>query len=176
MPLGWFFLPHEALLHGCSQCEYKSSSRAFTTATDHGNVHIPVSTLTLKRLVRCRSARNSRSRFRKFWLFHNFLAIGQMHLFMLPTEVKLQIYEELLACPSTVVKYVPRKIRTTKSRFQPKTASSLSPQLLRVCRQIRREALPILYGNHRFNCAFSARSVGKLRVQIGFKNLRASNI
>ena len=89
---------------------------------------------------------------------------------MLPTEVRLQIYEELLACPSTIVEYVPRKIRTTKSRFQIKTASPLSPQLLRVCRQIRREGLPILYGNHQFNCDFSARSIGKLRAQIGLKN------
>lgn len=83
---------------------------------------------------------------------------------MLPTEVRLQIYEELLACPSTIVEY------TTKSRFQPMTASPLSPQLLRVCRQIRREGLPILYGTHRFNCAFSDCGVEKLRAQIGLEN------
>src|SRR2546421_10610353 len=50
-----------------------------------------------------------------------------MHLFMLPTEVRLQIYEELLACPSVSVEYVPCEIHTTKSRFQLMTWSPLSP-------------------------------------------------
>jgi len=93
-----------------------------------------------------------------------------MHLLKLPTEIRLRIYDELLARPSTVVESVPHKISTIKFRFQIRTAHPLSPQLLRICRQIHLEARRVLYGSHLFNCAFSSLGIEKLRAQIGSTN------
>jgi hypothetical protein len=93
-----------------------------------------------------------------------------MHLLKLPIEIRLRIYEELLACPSAVVESVPHRISTIKFRFQIRTVRPLSPQLLRVCRQIHLEARRVLYSSHQFNCAFSILGIGKLRAQIGPTN------
>lgn len=93
-----------------------------------------------------------------------------MHLLKLPIEIRLRIYDELLACESAVVESVPHRMSTVKSRFQIRTAHPLAPQLLRLCHQIHFEARPVLYGSHQFNCAFSILGIEKLRAQIGPTN------
>ena len=90
-----------------------------------------------------------------------------MNLLQLPTETRLRIFEELLAYPSAIVVSVPHTLPTQNSRFKIRTVRPLSPQLLRVCRQTLLEGRRVLYGSHRFNCAFSVLGIGKLRAQIG---------
>ena len=92
-----------------------------------------------------------------------------MHLLELPSEIKLQIYDLLLANPTLTVQYLFVR-QNFQSAYRCKSAASLYPQLLRTCRQIHDEAAHVLYGSPHFNCASSIHGVERLCAQIGNQN------
>ena len=88
----------------------------------------------------------------------------------LPSEIRIQIYELVLADPSLIVQYL--FIRDGfRSMFRNKTPPALSAQIFRTCQQIAREAAPILYGNPQFDCSNCVNGLEKLQAQIGLKNM-----
>ena len=87
----------------------------------------------------------------------------------IPSEIRIQIYELLLADASLIVQYL--FIRNGfRSMFRNKTPPALSAQILRTCQQIAREGASILYGKPRFDCSDCINGVEKLQAQIGPKN------
>jgi hypothetical protein len=92
-----------------------------------------------------------------------------LHFLDLPAEIRIQIYELLLADSSLTVQYL--FIRNDfRSMFRNKTPPALSSQILRTCRQIEHEAAPVLYSAPRFDCSNCINGLEKLRAQIGFEN------
>src|SRR2546423_225429 len=87
----------------------------------------------------------------------------------LPSEIRILVYELLLADPSLIVQYL--FIRNGfRSMFRNKTPPAISAQIIRTCRQLAREASPFLYGTPRFDCSNCINGIEKLRAQIGPRN------
>jgi hypothetical protein len=87
----------------------------------------------------------------------------------LPSEIRIQIYELLLADSSVVVQYL--FVRNHfRSMFRNKTPPGLSAQILRACKQTAHEGAPILYGVPKFDCSDCIHGVEKLQAQVGPKN------
>ncbi|KAI1612463.1 hypothetical protein EDD36DRAFT_418631 [Exophiala viscosa] len=85
----------------------------------------------------------------------------------LPTEIRLKIYTHLFysrkeikiepAKPASQGAFIfvsdTKEDKETPWLLRPPTASGLSSQILRICRQIHHESLPVLYKSNIFDCA-----------------------
>ena len=93
------------------------------------------------------------------------------HFLGLPSEIRIQIYELVLADPSLTVQYL--FIRNDfRSMFRNKTPPALAAQVLRTCQQIAREGAAVLYGTPRFDCSNCINGLEKLQAQIGPRNFK----
>ena len=76
---------------------------------------------------------------------------SHLSLMQLPTEVRLQILQELLwqAKPLRIETYInwEDRDRIQMTRFEPKASFRFCPAILRVCRQLHEEGEPMLYEN-----------------------------
>lgn len=86
------------------------------------------------------------------------------NLLLLPPEIRLKIYAFLLALPSLIVEPM---YNVQTHPFRLKTTYPLTTQILRVCKKITSEAIPVLYASHSFMCSFDALGVDELLAQIG---------
>lgn len=84
----------------------------------------------------------------------------------LPSEIRILVYQLLLADPSIVVQYLFIGNRS-RSIFRSKTPPALSAQILRTCKQINHEGALVLYGAPEFDCSNCILGVEKLLAQIG---------
>ena len=93
------------------------------------------------------------------------------HFLGLPSEIRIRIYELVLADPSLIVQYL--FIRNDfRSMFRNKTPPALAAQVLRTCRQIAWEGAPVLYGPPQFDCSNCINGLEKLQAQIGPSNFK----
>ena len=90
-------------------------------------------------------------------------------LLELPVEIRMQIYEYLLADSSIVISSLfIRKLFLQK--FMCKHNCGLNPEVLYTCRQINNEASRVLYGSPLFQCATATDGLGRLFSKVGTKN------
>ena len=91
------------------------------------------------------------------------------NLLELPVEIRMQIYEYLLADSSIVISYLFIR-KGFLHKFMCKHNCGLNPEVLYTCRQINNEASRLLYGSPLFQCATAIEGLKRLRSQIGTKN------
>jgi hypothetical protein len=90
-------------------------------------------------------------------------------LLELPVEIRMQIYEYLLADSSIVISSLFIR-KWFEQRFMCKHNCGLNPEVLYTCRQINNEASRVLYGSPLFQCATATDGLGRLCSQVGTKN------
>jgi hypothetical protein len=90
-------------------------------------------------------------------------------LLELPVEVRMQIYEYLLADSSIVISSLFIR-KWFLQKFMCKHNCGLNPEVLYTCRQISNEATRVLYGSPLFQCATATDGLERLWSQVGDKN------
>ena len=88
----------------------------------------------------------------------------------LPVEIRMQIYQYLLADSSIVISSLFVREERFLQKFMCKHNCGLNPEILYTCRQINNEASQVLYGSPLFQCATATYGLERLQPQIGTKN------
>ena len=90
---------------------------------------------------------------------------SQATFLLLPLELRLHIYEDIFLCKSQIMPYLNHK---------PRAEHSIPPSILRTCKQIHREASPILYSKNTFSIKYPQRTF-KWLLKIGGANIKLLN-